>query len=582
AYCYIHDYKSGKDYEIVDSTGITLTLDPDNPIESDCSHLFPTDKSGDQVGSNSFGKTREKLFGTSPYNADTLGAGEKDEAMATGLGIKDLTWKYQPGDKVGVVVEGVSMNATKFNDSSLMIMWSLPNDDQHCTLDDLTDDYAPSSEQDSFMFFLDPLSITNNVESLRVATLNEDGLNTCLENNMKEPTEGGNAQPLEVSLSSTPDNPMADDLISVQSSFDNYSKDSSQLSYEWTITPKDEDGNDITADDGVKVAGTAPFLKGNNLASVSFRLKGNSDNLKKVKSVSVKLIISDYFIPGNTTDTLTKNQKGSASLDIDLNPAGQKIKIYQAASSDGEKVTHDSSKELCTEASSQGCAVLNNQVVEAEVDNATDLGNFSWTLNGNPLYCSDSMSSECGADTQGNVVFFAISAEEGQTLELTLNTKNTSPDSSGQSMTLNKKFIVVAPSVKIETDGTSAWPKYLGEYTPLNSQDCVDPNDATKDLCADYSQSVFETGSGNSVALSAKFSPEWLEDDPNLEIVWTIDGETANSSGFTAGDIGGVHNVQINATYTYPEAMRKILNKFAVSQLDSGEKEFSDAAQIEV
>ena len=117
AHCYIHDFTDGGDYEL-----------------SDCEHLFPNTNDHGTIGDGKFGKDEEKFWHTDPQSNDTAGTGNNDEANVAGLGQYQFNWTYQSGDKVGVVVEGISIEPTQYEDSSYKIMWALPKNS--CSLDD--------------------------------------------------------------------------------------------------------------------------------------------------------------------------------------------------------------------------------------------------------------------------------------------------------------------------------------------------------------------------------------------------------------------------------------------------------------
>ncbi len=67
----------------------------------DCKHAFPED-----IGDYDY--INEDDYGTNPESPDTDGDGVVDEADLAGLGQDEFTWTYRKGDKVSVVVEGVS------------------------------------------------------------------------------------------------------------------------------------------------------------------------------------------------------------------------------------------------------------------------------------------------------------------------------------------------------------------------------------------------------------------------------------------------------------------------------------------
>lgn len=117
-YCYIYDVESGNE----------------QGIECD-EHLFPkapkiTEDGEEKVfetGDGAFGKSEEEFWHTNPNDDDTADTGNGDEANIAGLGITSFSWNYEHGDKVGVVIEGISNEPTRTYDSSYMTMWAFVN-----------------------------------------------------------------------------------------------------------------------------------------------------------------------------------------------------------------------------------------------------------------------------------------------------------------------------------------------------------------------------------------------------------------------------------------------------------------------
>ncbi|HAT73740.1 MAG: hypothetical protein US30_C0005G0035 [Candidatus Moranbacteria bacterium GW2011_GWF2_36_839] len=122
AYCYIRDTESGEEYQL-----------------KYCGHLFPSakyenfiDHNGNEIDLDEetattadFGRDEEKFWQTDPNSNDTANKGNPDEATIAGLGITSFAWNYQKGDKVGVVVEGVSTDAPPTEDASYKTMWAM-------------------------------------------------------------------------------------------------------------------------------------------------------------------------------------------------------------------------------------------------------------------------------------------------------------------------------------------------------------------------------------------------------------------------------------------------------------------------
>lgn len=118
-HCFIHDTYTGDEYE----------------IECD-DHLFPHSPGG-ETGDGSFTIGEEEFFHTNPNDPDTADTGNTDESNVAGLGMESFSWTYMRGDKVGVVVEGVSIEPTQEEDSSYRTMWAMI--DNNCVVNEDAD-----------------------------------------------------------------------------------------------------------------------------------------------------------------------------------------------------------------------------------------------------------------------------------------------------------------------------------------------------------------------------------------------------------------------------------------------------------
>ncbi len=65
-----------------------------------------------------FTEEDERCWRLNPESADTDGDGFVDEADLAGLGQNTFTWRYQKGDQVGVIIEGVSLKAINEGEST--------------------------------------------------------------------------------------------------------------------------------------------------------------------------------------------------------------------------------------------------------------------------------------------------------------------------------------------------------------------------------------------------------------------------------------------------------------------------------
>lgn len=101
-------------------------IDTGSEYEIDCNHLFPS-APDQETGDAKFGIEEERFWNTDPTTNDTAGTGTVDEATIAGLGKNSFSWNYTPGDKIGIVVEGASTDASPYKDSSVKTMWAMPN-----------------------------------------------------------------------------------------------------------------------------------------------------------------------------------------------------------------------------------------------------------------------------------------------------------------------------------------------------------------------------------------------------------------------------------------------------------------------
>lgn len=132
AYCYVHDVESGDEYQ----------------IKCD-DHLFPNAPEH-TTGDGDFDMREEEFWHTNPNADDTAATGNGDEANVAGLGVSSFTWTYDEGDKVGVVVEGISVEPTQVADSSYRTMWALVNNKCDLGSKSVDDEYSKITNSISY------------------------------------------------------------------------------------------------------------------------------------------------------------------------------------------------------------------------------------------------------------------------------------------------------------------------------------------------------------------------------------------------------------------------------------------------
>jgi hypothetical protein len=592
-------------------------------INSD-GYSCPNSATGEKVGDGDFTEAEECFWGSNPYDPGTANNQVNDEAVVSGLGQDKLTWIYQPGDKVGVVIEGNSFYPTKYDDSSNMVMMAMPKNS--CIEND--DIVSPAD--------LQAKEETIKDYKVKIPTIDfgENQINRCLIKNLVDPTQGGQGGKINVKLAFSPDNPIngqddtRGDLVTLRTSLEDSNRAESGLYYKYTIYANKEvtDSDDqpgVGASPSINsyanpghgwdpvtdelsqssniLSGTAPaaaYFEGIGLSSVKFRLN------EAVAGKKYLLAVVEVF-EGNRTNELNAGTSGAI---ITLNNSGANLKVNLSDSTDGSKL--GSGEQICVSGASGMCEVIPGQVIQVSagntIENGIDMQNYQWSLNGKTINCSNNMGAGCGiagGTKQGGTIYFPVNGSPGDVITLTMNANDVNPNNddyksennTGLSTNITKQFLIVEPAVKIQADGNSAWSAILGQYYP----DSNDPNACTRteqtgtgtretNVCVNTSQSVFGTNAGNSVTLTAEYSPLWLDDlvnsNPDMfDIRWTVDGQevagTAKSVSFTAGDAGDVHNVSVSVMFKQDIGTRQAVSKFGSS---SAEQYFSDSVQVDV
>ncbi len=549
----------------------------------ECQHLFP-DAPGYETGDGLFPRGEEQFWGTNPNDPDTADNGNKDEANVAGLGVNSFTWNYDSGDRVGVIVEGESMMPTKHDDSSMMIMWALPNND--CEIED--------ENKSSYIKEIKGYDV-----EIPIAAVDIDA---CLKNNLVDPREGGQPKNLEVSLSYYPENPINDptddnmgDRVSVQSIISNASQSSNNIYYAWEVKISKDGIFSLNEEDWVDIvtSNEEEFLtkgenisltEGINVSSLDFDLNFDRDDLIPYISggvgyLRVYLKVEESFDRGET-------RSGNSDIIIKFTSSDKKIVPHKVIIDENDKLSLGSA--ICQDNLMEKsiCFVVKNEIIGLDV-NDSNLNNFSWTLNGQPLFCDSSISDNCQNDKQSEINFFPVSGDPGDTYTVTLDANDVSTNSNdsnlGNSIHLVKSFQVVNPSVNIISTSGNFEAKNLGNYLNLKGESFTD-----------YSETVFQSPENSTVNLTAEFFPNFigaeenfLGDNPITEAHWLVgdieEGIGKNFEITMNKPIGSYYGVGLEATYEQSLAVRRILNEvWGVSQFESTENKMSDFSQIEI
>ncbi|MFZ2187353.1 MAG: hypothetical protein WAV46_01870 [Candidatus Moraniibacteriota bacterium] len=570
-----------------------------------CKHLFPHASDTLQSGDGSFGASEERFWGTDPQDPDTADNGNKDEANVVGLGQSTLTWNYVNGDQVGVAIEGTSMLPTKHNDASSMIMWAISNN--NCPID-LNDGLGSYTE-----------TIKGYLVNIPTADFN---LNKCIAwlerkdgqpgkehvQGLVDPTQGGQATRLDVSVTASPSNLVNDpgndksgDTVAAQATVANAAQGLADVLFEWTVQ--------ISNNIGFSNAGANRTVDVTNYLRANGLLGGITGNA--LDSIKVKLDIPDAKIQdllGSDADTgyvrfrvtATENfsngvmRKGKSDVIVKFVSTNQIItaKKVDANLADGTMKVSLSGTNICnTDPLERSvCRVIKNEIVGLKVDDP-NLSNFNWTINGVPLVCTARVSSDCGvgavdAVAQSRINYFPVTGDSGDTYTVTVTANNIV---SGKTVTLTRAFNIVDPKVLIKSVDGTAWPKFLGQYKDISGS--VNPvtglPTCPNGLCDDLSESIFQANSGSTLGFQATFIPGFLGLLATKE--WSVDGaEVTEGAGGAMSFLAdkpapGVYAIQLLAQVVQPDSIRRaLLDIWGITVFESPEINFSVSKQVEV
>lgn len=593
--CYIHDFDDG-DYNVVE---YELTS---------CKHLFPTPGPGRNftTGDGQFGANEEEFWGTNPKDPDTAQNGKKDEANVVGLGATDFTWIYNTGDMLGVVVEGVSLNPTKHSNTSRMIQWAF-----------LKNKCKPENTG-----YYEKTIHTYPV-IIPQATMD---LNDCLKDNIVDPTEGGQAGNMDLSLASEPEHPVAKiadaamtddaegtdvtgtasdpqsgnlqsakgDILTVHAISNESPNADTVIWYQWAVLVSQNGQFNPRFDDPSKWVDITDQLVEKRLVS---QTEGNGANDLQV-NLNLDSSFSQYFpngvgyfyFVGTAKENYQENvgRGARAGLVVMVRLSDYQISSAQVDTVDGSdgisQVKYQAGSEFCTSENSQSaCRIVKNQIVALKAppipkgeDGEPLYDDFLWTVNGKPIICNTRISPDCNDTQQNEYNFFPILGNVGERYQVTLTMTN---KKSGNNIAVTKDFFIVDPGVTIEPNDDSVWKKMLGQYKDVDGK-TID----------DYSDSILETGNGGTASLKAVYTADNIKEYSQL--VWMLNdvvqtqAEGASQEELTFDvilDIGNTYVATVRGIYRQPQEIRKALRDlWGVSPFESGEDYFEARSQIDV
>ncbi|HBU25652.1 MAG: hypothetical protein UX02_C0001G0212 [Candidatus Moranbacteria bacterium GW2011_GWC1_45_18] len=541
--CFEHNFGTSYDplgYQGYSGSSNDYGGDPSGQdFRTDCKHRWEN-APGYKSGSGKFPTGEEQYWKTDPIDPDTDGDGFNDEADVIGLGQQDFTWTYQPGDRVGVIVEGTSMIPTDEQNAYYKIMWGYLDVCDPTKTKLLDGDLCDNSGDYNYGF---------------MAT--------------RSPNEQSNVK-LKISLSFSPDNPVADpsdanaenidengnildaDKISVSSSLDNTQLNPNFLYYTWQIQrgdPKTDtwgDALDISDNFTTTSKSSGLGLTDFNFTPKEKALEASADNIIYFKVTAT--VAQTSGVEAN---------RGRSSVIIPVNKDGVKIDLYRVVITD-KKAGFDSGSsspdKICTEGLYAAlCPAVKGQMLAAKISGDrynTSNSEFAWQTNGNPLNTPTNVS-EYFNGWSNTTVFFPITKNEQQIEEVSVTV---TPKDKLEPVKSSRLITVVEPVALIRSsDKLTAWPK--SENVKVGST--KDSYQVVENL------NMLETFPGSNVSLYLDFVPYYLlAEDENTVIDWQFGGLSISDESFeeTYGDLNVLTVEGDDLIFVAPESVGAYLN----------------------
>jgi hypothetical protein len=501
----------------------------DSEVENLCTHLFAQpgeDQGGFETGDGVFTISEEEYWRSDPTDRDTIGYGVVDEATVVGLNLSEFTWNYIPGDKIGVVAEGLSSSPTKHDDASLKVMFAMIDND--C---DVTGKGSYIKRIKGYDVEIPTATMdADSPEEMR------DKLNNCLEENITDPREGSAPDKMDVEMSYYPENPFNDatgdglgDTVTISATPAITTQTLTDLYYEWDIeysvdgSPNPPGWVAVDEEDFQFLTPT----QGNAQTEVAFRLNLSgaakdqyftSTTNPDVTYFRARVAVAENF------DT-NRSKEGRSQILFKVYSTENSISAYSLTDSDvvvGEDgsarviLNPGTGNQICDETLRDRvlCFVTQHEILALQIEDE-GLRNFHWKLDDQTIPCDTSVSPQC-LDTQStNTVFVPVTARPGEQFTVSVSANDVSNDLTtenlGNKVEIAKTFVVVEPFVKIETESPEdAWPRYLGDYVDLYGE-----------YYPEYSDAVFETFPENYVVFSARTLPAFADQE---QMYWSVNG----------------------------------------------------------
>ena len=495
----------------------------DNTCDDDIRRIPPGS------GDGSFGIAEEKLYHLNPLTDKTTPHALNDEALVVGLGVKDFTWKYQEGDEIGVIVEGIGNEATKHENATYQTVFALM---KPACKDVLQDDGSYMEEVKSKQLEI-KVGYLQDIEDTQAV-----GLNACISiNNLYTKPGTSEYDALDVTVSSGGSSGGSNTQAAIPSGLGiektitatagqtqgGSISQPSDLYYEWDVQCRGESiKNDEDFKDNITSKTKGTNLK--NLTLITDFPNGKDEDGNENGSTNC----FDENGQGEITITAKINEPRSGGgsnfgqstttlsvYDIEDNP----LKVYKTEIVDETKYQATSAM-LCDEGIDKTvCRVMDNEVIAIKAEeftSGTDVedGMISWLVDGREYTCDESISSDCSNESNTDTIIIPFTGSDGDFVSVTANMSNISNEKN-QKQQVTRVFRITEPSVMITPQGNTVNRKVLGVYTDLDD-----------DTYEDESETDFEIEEGETAVFSAMLYPEFLNTNTDgITYEWYIDGE---------------------------------------------------------
>ena len=566
------------DLNVPESCGIG-TLSEDEK-QSGCNDKSVVISVGDEFTSD-----EEKLYYTNPLSDKTTPLANNDGSMIAGVGMKEFSWKYQEGDEIGVIVEGVGVEATKHEDSTYQTVFAMLTPGCKGVVKS-TGTYAE---------FINSKSIEIQTGKL------DGGLEECVNKNKLYVKPGTSEYDvLTVSITSDNDVVAADTISSglgqelnlVATANQKQGGSISELShvyYEWDIACKvGDEYKDIT--EFMQKCKGMTNTEGMGLSTLKLLTDfpdGHSrvdedaeiDELKNSNlSINQQKECYNAFANKSITNCFDGNFKGKLRVKVKVNEPRENggtnfgkmekefelfnildnpIKVYKTEiTEDGKFQKIEGSDPICNIGADRiKCEVMDNEVValEATIDGkkiAND-GMVAWSVDGKKYECDTSISDDCIAqknETDSDIVLgkstnniiVPLKGINGKSITVDATVNDVDIDTN-ESYSLSRNFEIVDLGVKI-VPGTNAngeidknvWRKALNTYKSFSATGTT----------TQYSDAILEAKTGTTINLEAKLTPSFLNslpsNDESLEFIWANNGKE-----IARGNIANAKNISL-------------------------------------